>query len=200
MLHTHHQDRHYVASVEAERQRRSDLNAVVSAAGRGDQSAWSNLVAHFRGRIMRVARSHGLNAYQADDVAQETWLRLDRGLGSLRDPQALGAWLDTTARRESLRTLRDHRNETLTDQEIGTEVALPDDPHGELMQERREAMAEALQSLPERHQALMTSLLADPAPSYAEVASELGIPIGSIGPIRGRCVERLRVELVGKAD
>src|ERR1700742_2782056 len=98
MLHTHHQDRHYVAALDAERLRQSgarDLERVVAAAANDDQLAWSALVSRFRGRISRVTRAHGLNAHQADDVAQETWLRLFRNVSRVRDPQALGAWIDT---------------------------------------------------------------------------------------------------------
>jgi RNA polymerase sigma factor (sigma-70 family) len=187
MLHTHHQDRSYVAAIEAER-----LERMVAAAGRGDQFAWSALVARFRGQIMRVARSHGLNTHQADDVAQETWLRLYRSLGRVRDPQSLGAWVDTTARRESLRLLKSHRREDLTDEELGVEAVALDDPDDDLMQARRAALAKALTKLPDHQRRLITALLADPEPSYADVSAALEIPVGSIGPTRGRCVERLR--------
>jgi DNA-directed RNA polymerase specialized sigma24 family protein len=96
---------------------------------------------------------------------------------------------------ESLRTLRPHRREDPTDQEIGVELSEPDDPEEDLLQERRVALARALAALPERHRKLMEALLAEDAPCYAAIAAELGIPIGSIGPIRGRCIERLRREL-----
>jgi RNA polymerase sigma factor (sigma-70 family) len=205
MLHQLHQDRNYVATLEADRLRESaqrsrpadahKLERMVVAAGRGDQSAWSALVARFRGHVMRVARSHGLNAYQADDVAQETWLRLYRNLERVRDPLSLGAWVDTTARRESLRALRGHRREELTGEEIGVESAISDDPADELLQERRAAVASALAKLPVRQRTLMESLLAEPELSYADVSAMLGMPVGSIGPTRGRCVERLRKEL-----
>ena len=120
MLHQLHQDRNYIATLDADRLRDSaqrgrrpadahTIERMVAAAGRGDQSAWSALVTRFRGRVLRVARSHGLNPHQADDVAQETWLRLYRNLERVRDPLALGAWVDTTARRECLRALRGTR-------------------------------------------------------------------------------------------
>ena len=171
---------------------------MVAAAGRGDQSAWAALVTRFRGRILRVARSHGLNTHQADDVAQETWLRLYRNLGRVRDPLALGAWVDTTARRECLRALRDRRREELTDEELGVDRPAPDECD-EQLDERRAALARALAGLPERQRVLMECLLAESEPSYADAAASLGIPIGSIGPTRGRCLERLRRELVESA-
>jgi RNA polymerase sigma factor (sigma-70 family) len=189
VLHQLHQDRNYVAALDAER-----IERMVAAAGRGDQSAWSAIVARFRGRVMRVARSHGLNTHQADDVAQETWLRLYRNLERVRDPLALGAWVDTTARRECLRALRGTRREELTDAELGVEREAPETD--ERLEERRAALARALAGLPARQRALMECLLAESEPSYADAAAALGIPIGSIGPTRGRCVEKLRVELL----
>src|SRR4051794_14925047 len=194
MLHTHHQDRNYIAALEADRlraSRGSDLERVVAAAARGDEFAWSALVARFRGRIMRVARAYGLSGHQADDVAQETWLRLYRSVAGVRDAQALGAWIDTTARRETLRALKGGRREDLTDEEIGVEAGAPDEHDDELL-ERRAALAGALPRLPERQRTVIEALMADPEPSYAEISAQLGVPIGSIGPTRGRCVERLR--------
>jgi RNA polymerase sigma factor (sigma-70 family) len=206
VLHQLQQDRNYVAALDAERLRQSAqrhrpadadmIERMVAAAGRGDQSAWSALVARFRGRVQRVARSHGLSPHQADDVAQETWLRLFRSLDRVRDPLALGAWVDTTARRESLRALRGHRLEDLTDQELRAADAA--DEGDEHLEERRAALARALANLPERQRTLMECLLAESEPSYADAAVRLGIPIGSIGPTRGRCVERLRRELAGQ--
>ena len=197
MLHTHHQNRHYVAALDAERLRRSSadrgaLERIIAAAATGDQSAWSAIVSRFGGRIARVARGYGLNAHQADDVAQETWIRLYRGLGRVRDPHALGAWVDTTARRESLRALKRRSREDLTDEELGSNAADFTDPDEELLAERRAALAAALARLPEHQRRLMECLLAETEPSYADVSVQLGLPIGSIGPTRGRCVERLR--------
>ena len=206
MLHTYHHDRNYIAALEADRLRdwrggdRRNLERVVHAAARGDQVAWSALVTRFRDRIMRVARAHGLNAHQADDVAQETWLRLYRSVAQVRDPYSLGAWVDTTARREALRALKYRGREDLTDEEIGVEPVAPDDPDDDLLQERRAALSGALARLPERQQTLMQSLIAEPERSYADVSAELGLPIGSIGPTRGRCIERLRGMLAPELD
>jgi RNA polymerase sigma factor (sigma-70 family) len=184
----------FLDGLEADRLRRS-LDEMVAAAGKGDQSAWSALIARFRGRVLRVARSHGLDPYQADDVAQETWLRLYRNLEKVRDPFSLGAWIETTARRESLRALLGRKREELTADELGVDQAALDDAEDALLEERRAALARGLESLSSRQRALMESLLAEPAPSYADVSVRIGIPIGSIGPTRGRCVKRLREEL-----
>jgi RNA polymerase sigma factor (sigma-70 family) len=193
---------HHVSAVHeerlrdsADRRRETDLRRTVAAAQRGDQSAWSALFQRFRGQALRVARFHGLDADQADDVIQETWLRLYRSIGAVREPAALGAWVRTTARRESLRALGAHAREVLTDDEERFEPMIPDDLDDDVSPERRAAVRQALAKLPESQRRLMEALLADPAPSYADVSAQLGIPIGSIGPTRGRCIERLCREM-----
>jgi RNA polymerase sigma factor (sigma-70 family) len=198
MLHHLHHTTDYVASVHEERMRRgTDISAAMKAAENGDAHAWAMLISRFRGHVARVARSYGLDSHQVDDVAQETWLRLYRHIGSVRDPHALGAWLGTTASRESLRALAGDRREEPTDEELCPGTTSCDDVTDELARaERSLALKRALGKLPPRHRALMESLLAEPEPSYAEISKLLGIPIGSIGPIRGRCVTRLRRELI----
>ena len=189
-----YQTRTYLDAREVERLRRL-LNEMVAAAAEGDQAAWSDLVARFRGRVIRVARGHGLDAHQADDVAQETWLRLYRNLGNVRDPFSLGAWIETTARRESLRVLAGRRREELTGDDVGIDLPALDGTDDAVLEERKAALARGMMKLNGRQRALMQSLLVEPAPSYADVSVRVGIPIGSIGPTRGRCVRRLRQEL-----
>jgi RNA polymerase sigma factor (sigma-70 family) len=203
MLHHLHHTTDYVTSVHDERVRRgtrvdsTDISRAMKAAEKGDANAWAMLISRFRGHVARVARSYGLNAYQVDDVSQETWLRLYRHIGSVRDPHALGAWLGTTASRESLRALAGDRREESTDEELFLGTSNADDVADSLARsERSQALKRALETLPPRHRTLMESLLAEPEPSYAEISDRLGIPIGSIGPIRGRCVTRLRRELI----
>ena len=142
-----------------------------------------------------MARAHGLDAHQADDVAQETWLRLYRNLANVRDPFSLGAWIETTARRESLRVLAGRRREELTGDDVGIDLPALDGTDDAVLEERKAALARGLMKLNGRQRALMQSLLVEPAPSYADVSVRVGIPIGSIGPTRGRCVRRLRQEL-----
>jgi len=181
----------YLDAAEAGRLRRL-LNEMVAAAHDGDQAAWSDLVARFRGRVFRVARAHGLDRYQADDVAQETWLRLYRSLDTVRDPFSLGAWIETTARRESLRALVGHGREELTGEDVGVDRPALDDGDDGVLEERRAALERGLRKLNRRQRALMETLLADPAPSYADVSLRVGIPIGSIGPTRRRCLDKMR--------
>src|SRR4051812_31229099 len=84
----------------------AEVAELVRAAADGDQVAWDELVDRYNGLVWSVARSHRLSSVDASDVVQTTWLRLVEYLGRLQDPERVGAWLATTARRESLRTLR----------------------------------------------------------------------------------------------
>jgi RNA polymerase sigma factor (sigma-70 family) len=174
---------------------------VVRAAASGDQDAWEALVAEFGRVVLGVARAHRLSEADAADVAQTTWLRLVEHLGRIHDPERLGAWLATTARRESLRVLRRASRQIVTDQ-------VPE-PSGEddvaqrlLAQERHAAVRQAFRRLRSSDQALLGLLVADSAPSYEEISTILRMPVGSIGPTRARSLTRLRREaaLVGLTE
>src|SRR3954452_23007618 len=110
----HHHQREYVAALDVERRARArsarggsgELEALVGAAARGEDSAWSALVGRFTRRLTRVVQSHRIAAHDGDDIVQTTFIRLYEHLGSLREPNALPAWLDTTARRETLKHIR----------------------------------------------------------------------------------------------
>jgi RNA polymerase sigma factor (sigma-70 family) len=171
----------------------SDVEQLVRDAAAGDQAAWNRLVERFNGLVWAVARAHRLAGADASDVVQTTWLRLVENLDRVQDPERVGAWLATTARRECLRTLR------LSARVLPTETELLPDPGTDaplgaalLAEERDRALWEAFGGLSERCQALLRLLVADPPPSYEDVGAALDMPIGSIGPTRQRCLERLR--------
>jgi RNA polymerase sigma factor (sigma-70 family) len=166
---------------------------LVLAAGQGDQTAWERLVDRFAGLIWAVARAHGLSTTQAADVSQVTWLRLVEHLGSLRDPEHVGAWLATTARREALRTLRSRSREAPS-ADVATEGGLPAPPPDldVLLSERDAVLWRAFEELPPRCQRLLRLLLTEPPPGYTEIAAALGMRVGSIGPTRARCLGCLR--------
>jgi RNA polymerase sigma factor (sigma-70 family) len=171
---------------------RNDVAELLEAAHRGDPQAWAAVRERYAARVRGVARRHRLSAHDVEDVAQNTWLRLFQHSGSIRDPNALGAWLETTARRESLRLLDAARRECSTEHHELPEQPAPPAPMRVFLEERREALRAALGKLPERHAAMMRMLAAEPAASYEEIARTLSMPVGSIGPIRARSLERLR--------
>lgn len=171
-----------------------DLTYLVRAAGQGDDAAWEALVERFSGLVWAVARGHGLSASDAADVSQTCWLRLAEHVERIRDPQRLGGWLATTARNESIDLLRHARRCVALGEEW--EVAIPaecaDVATRLLDGERDRALWRAFDSLPPRCKTLLRVLTMDPAPSYVEVSAALGMPVGSIGPTRGRCLQSLR--------
>lgn len=175
---------------------------LVAAAAAGDQEAWNALVSRYAGLVWSVARSFRLDDADAGDVSQTCWLRLVEHLGRLRDPERVGAWLATTARNEALRILRrSGRQVPVGDShelDLEDRDSSPPD-RGLLTAERDAVLWQAFEALPERCRMLLRVLLADPPPSYDEVSAALDMPIGSIGPTRGRCLQRLRqhAELAG---
>jgi RNA polymerase sigma factor (sigma-70 family) len=176
---------------------------LVERAAGGDERAWSELVRRYTGLLWSVTRSFGLPEHRAADVVQTTWLRLVQHIGDLRNPDGIGSWLATTARREALRAIAKGRREELTDGEQFDEQ--PDqwlEPVDEdvLRAEQQARVRAALAKLPERHQLLLRLLAADPPVPYRDIAAALDMPIGSIGPTRARVLERLRVLLVSEVE
>jgi RNA polymerase sigma factor (sigma-70 family) len=179
-----------------ERRDGAAVTRLVHDAARGDHAAWDALVDEFAGLVWAVARAHRLSDADAADVAGATWLALVENLDRLREAERVGAWLATTARRESLRVLRCAKRQVPTGDELADEPA--DVPHlgADLLTDERDAVLwRAFERLPGRDQALLRMLVADPQPSYEEISAALQMPIGSIGPTRARSLERLRREL-----
>jgi RNA polymerase sigma factor (sigma-70 family) len=166
---------------------------LLAAASAGDQGAWDALVERYTSLLWSVVRSYRLPAPDAADVVQTTWLRLVEHLDRIADPDRLPGWLATTARRECLRLLRHAGREVQSSTAL---IDVPDDAPeldaGLLRDERDAALWHALSLLEEFCQRLIRVLMADPPPSYAEASAILGIPVGSVGPSRGRCLAKLR--------
>ena len=180
----------------------SEVGQLVRAAAGGDQEALNALVEHYAVLVWSVARGFRLGDADASDVSQTTWLRLVEHLDRLRDPDRVGAWLATTARNESLRILRrSGRQIPASDSnDLEVEDIRTPEPGARLLDAERDAVLwSAFEQLPDRCRTLLRVLMADPPPSYDEVSAALDMPIGSIGPTRGRCLDRLRTnaELAG---
>jgi len=165
----------------------------------GDTTSWEELVRRFGPRLYRIAGSHGLDEASAADVVQTTWLRALERLHMLREPAAIGGWLATIARRESVTVVRGRRRERLVDTYDSLDA--PDDdgrtPEDEITAlDQNEQVRAALHRLPQRDRQLLTMLMASRAPSYTAASAALNIPVGSIGPTRARSLAALRRELV----
>lgn len=184
---------------------RGDAGQLVTRAADGDEAAWQRLVELFSGLVWSVTRAFRLANADAADVFQTTWLRLAEHIRRIDHPDRVGAWLATAARRECLQYLRSSGRAIPTDdldRLEGTPVL--DNPTEEAILEaereqedaaRAVALWRAMGRLPARCHELLRVLMASPPPSYAEVAAALGLPVGSIGPTRARCLQTLREKL-----
>jgi len=174
----------------------SSVGDLVVRARNGDKRAWDALVERYAPLVWSICRRHRLDGADADDVGQSVWLRLVEQLGRIRDPAALPGWLATTTRRECWRVLRAAYGPETAGCVLDAEN-IPDlqsaTAEDELLRaERHAALREAFTRLPPSHQRLIALLIEDPPVPYVEISDRLGIPVGSIGPIRGRCLEKLR--------
>ncbi|MET8153915.1 RNA polymerase sigma factor [Actinoplanes sp. NPDC049668] len=173
---------------------------LVRAAAGGDEQAWGALIDRYGPLVMAVIRRFTLSRADAADVNQTVWLRLVEHLDRIREPEALPGWIVRTTRNECLRVLRAGRSTWLFDPLDGaaeTLVSTAAPEHGDLderllAEERHQALRDAYAELPPRCRELVGLLLVDPPLSYEQIGERLGVPIGSIGPTRGRCVHRLR--------
>lgn len=178
-----------------------DPSTLVARAASGDERAWTALVDRYTNLLWAVARGHRLGQADADDVVQTAWLRLVEHLDRLERPDRVGAWLVTTARRECLRVLRRGGREPPVDVDdrLTADVASVPRPEQQAVDGDRDALLRAaLGSLGDRCRTLLRVLAADPPPSYEEVSAAMDLPMGSIGPTRGRCLERLRRALAAR--
>jgi RNA polymerase sigma factor (sigma-70 family) len=172
-----------------------DLRALTQAAIAGDQKAWANLYVRYTPLISTVCRQYRLRPSDADDVGQVVWLRLIQHLKGLREPRALPGWIATTTRNEAVRVLRMHQR---------TEPADPskdgrfDQIHSSgfddhlLIAEQRQVLHNGINNLRPEHRKLLLLLLSEPEVPYQEISRRLGIPVGSIGPTRARCLDKIR--------
>jgi RNA polymerase sigma factor (sigma-70 family) len=187
-----------------------DTGQLVRGAAGGDQVAWRGLVERFSGLVWAVARAHRLANADAADVFQTTWLRLAEHIRRIDHPDRIGAWLATAARRECLQSLRSAARTMPTDDmdrlDLPPAVGNPTEEAVLAAEQEREDAGRAavvwgaLSRLSARCRDLLRVLMASPPPSYAEVAAALGLPVGSIGPTRARCLQRLREEVAGITD
>ena len=169
---------------------------LVTRAGNGDGQAWDALVERYSPLIWSICRRHRLGGADAKDVGQIVWLQLVDQLARIRDPAALPGWLATVTRRECLRVLRSEPGQ-LTARHGPDAETVPDEQAGTAEQEllaaeRHAALRAAFSDLPPSDRQLILLLIEDPPVPYAQISARLGIPIGSIGPTRRRCLDKLR--------
>jgi RNA polymerase sigma factor (sigma-70 family) len=184
-------------SVDAAPARATRIAGLFERARAGDRPALDDLVRELNPLLWHVIRAQGLGAEEAADVVQTTWLELLRRLAEIHSPQALTAWLVTTAKRQAWHT----RNLLRSRPAEGTEAvaAMPDArpaaPDLVEASERQRVLWRHIQQLSDRCRELLRIVAFVDRPDYTVVAEALAMPRGSIGPTRGRCLAKLRESL-----
>ena len=175
---------------------KSSVAPLVARAANGDQAAWNEIVERYAPLVWSICTRYRLSSDDTEDVGQSVWLLLVEHLGDLREPAALPGWLATTTQRECQRVVRAARR---YDRFRPVPEELPPPPADNtvieqeiITAERNAALRAAFGELAPRCRELLSMLIADPPPSYAEISATLQIPVGSIGPQRARCLARLR--------
>jgi RNA polymerase sigma factor (sigma-70 family) len=173
---------------------------LIQACRRGDGAAWEALISRYQRLVYSIPRRAGLDEDRSAEVFQHVFEKLVTHLDRIEQPDRLGSWLATTARREMWRLSQRERvtqrlgDSNASDDEIDhflDDTPLPDERLIRL--EEQHTIHMAVTSLDERCRRLLTLLFyqSDPPP-YAEVAAVLGLNEGSIGPTRIRCLQKLR--------
>jgi RNA polymerase sigma factor (sigma-70 family) len=171
---------------------------LLMACQQGEEDAWGALVGRYERLVYTIPYRYGLTPSEVSDVFQSVWLALLRNLGSLRQPDRIAAWLVTTTRRECWERRRggSYKKEFSSELDSNIIKTKSDEPSpDELVStyERHEALRQAMEHLEPRCRRLIHLLYFDPSiPSYADVSEMLSMPIGSIGPMRARCLKKLR--------
>lgn len=167
----------------------------------GDDDAWRELIGRYQALVYSVPRRMGLPPEDSADVFQRVCITLYQRLGAVRDPNRLGGWLLTTATREAIRASRRKRRDVPIDTAPEDDAQapldppdarpLPDDVFAEL--EIAQLLRSALAELSERCRLILSEFLReDESPNYRDIARRIGVPVGSLGPTRARCLARLR--------
>jgi RNA polymerase sigma factor (sigma-70 family) len=162
----------------------------------GDQEAWNEIVERYSPLVWAICTRFQLSRPDTDDVGQGVWLMLVEHIANLREPAALPGWLATTTRNECLRVLRTARR--LDPDGLPADDMMPPDVDSKAVDEDvieaelNAALRAAFAELQPACHTLLSMLIQDPPPSYAEVSSTLGMRVGSIGPTRARCLNQLR--------
>ncbi len=175
-----------------------DFATWIKQAADGDRHAWNRLVGQYGRLIWSITARFKLSESDAADVVQTTWMRLIEHIDRIEQPDRVGSWLAATARNECLRHVSARKRIVLVHENSeleGAEHHRPEVDEALLAAERAAHVRAAMARLPAQWQQLMQLLMADPPASYAEISDQLGLPVGSIGPTRGRCLAKLRVLL-----
>jgi RNA polymerase sigma factor (sigma-70 family) len=168
--------------------------SLLRACQEGDRIAWQTLLDRYERLVYSIPLNFGLSRSDAEDIAQTTFAALLRSLDAITEADRLGAWLGTVARRQTWRFVEKRRREPPTDDDRLDHLATEDTAI--VQAENLQWLHQGLAEIDERCRQLLTQLyFSEDPPAYAQVAQSLGVPVGSIGPTRARCLEKLRLVL-----
>ena len=175
------------------------LAQLIGAAAAGNQRARAVLYERYAPLVSAVCRRYRLTPSDIEDVSQMVWMRLVQNVDRLREPRALPGWIVTTSKHEALRVLELRRRTEPADPMVDSRFDAGNAATGETAVdenlrrfERRQALHDGLRQLRPQHRQLLLMLTAEPQIPYQEISRRLGIPTGSIGPTRARCLRKLR--------
>jgi RNA polymerase sigma factor (sigma-70 family) len=181
----------------SEDEHRARMISLVNDARAGHPAAFDGLITEFTPMLWQVARGTGLSRPDAEDVVQTAWLNLLSHLDTIHTPAALTAWLVTTTKREAWRVRKAGHRQTPEDPEVL--ISIPDQADGSeelvILADEHQQLRKAFLRLEPRCQELLRIVAFVPRPDYSEMAIRLGMPRGSVGPTRSRCLEKLRSAL-----
>lgn len=161
----------------------------------GDVQRLGDLVDLLTPLMWHTARAQGASVVTAEDVLQIAWVQLIDSADRIVEPQAVLAWLIVTVKRETWRQLRRSRSEVDVDEQPEPRSQTPDPEVLTVLKERQKLLWLHVAELPARCQELLRVIAFADRPDYAAIATALGMPMGSIGPTRGRCLQKLRTAL-----
>lgn len=170
------------------------LGQLLVRAQAGDRESLHAIVAELTPLLWNVARGQGLDRPDAEDVVQSVWLSLVARLAHIQTPGALIGWLVTACKRESWRARSARERSRAVEASDLAELVDPEPAAEErvLAEERLRCVRAALERLSPRCAELLRLLAVADRPDYSEIAGALGMPRGSVGPTRGRCLAKLR--------
>jgi RNA polymerase sigma factor (sigma-70 family) len=191
------------AAETSDTDRHARVAALLEAAKLGERAALDVLFRELSPLLWQVARAQGLDRDNACDVVQTAWMELLGSLQKIRSPNALTAWLVTVTRREAWRVRKTSRTESSANGDAELSRIRDADPGPEehlLEDDRRRSLWAAVEQLPQRCRSLLRIVAFADRPDYGSVSQALGLPVGSIGPTRGRCLAKLRRLLMSDAS
>jgi RNA polymerase sigma factor (sigma-70 family) len=174
--------------------------ALISACRRRDESAWDMLIKRYQRLIYSIPRRAGLDEFSSAEVFQNVFASLVENLDRIEQPARIRAWLVTTARRETWRLIRGQKKSPASTTQPGSDEAEPVDPRDDsplpdellLRMEQQHKIRNSVAEMDDRCRLLLDMLFySSEPPPYSEIAAVLGLPEGSIGPTRARCLQKL---------